>query len=100
MSKLRQEIEEKLQTVAKNWLENDGRPKHLMLDLEEVVPELLQAFSKAVEEIIGMDEWDTEEYNDTPNGSEIPFMVRNQHRTEQRKRLADYSKNLGEAIDG
>lgn len=31
-------------STAKTWVEEDGRPKHLLQELEETVPQIIQAF--------------------------------------------------------
>ena len=40
-------LREILQNVAKEWVENDGRPKHLLIDLEESIPQIHQAYKEA-----------------------------------------------------
>ena len=46
MSELDDKLYELLISVAKNWIENDGRPKHLLIDLENTIPEIKQAFAE------------------------------------------------------
>lgn len=52
----------------------------------EQVEKLEQAILEWVNEVIGQDEFDQQELDETENGSEVPFLVRNDLRAEQRKR--------------
>ena len=48
-----------------------------------------QALYSLLMDVIGEDEFDQQELNETENGSEVPFLVRNGLRAEQRQKLKE-----------
>lgn len=47
MSDIDDKLREILVNTAKNWVEEDGRPKHLLQELDECIPAIKQAFADA-----------------------------------------------------
>jgi NAD-specific glutamate dehydrogenase len=56
-------------------------------ELNKATKSLTQLFNEVAMEVVGEDEYDQKEYEDTENGSEVPFLVRNELRAEQLNKL-------------
>jgi hypothetical protein len=53
-----------------------------------------QLFQELLDEVIGEYEMDVQELEDTPNGSFVPFMMKNDLRNEQRQRAKELLEEL------
>ena len=81
---------------AYEWANGSGRGVHYFMDYDGQQCEYDEEFKSAKDQlfallmdVIGEDEFDQQELNETENGSEVPFLVRNGLRAEQRQKLKE-----------